>query len=91
MQGFATARAIAVTVDVVRAPTPTGPPIPAKEHIMSTTVLVIAMIVIAVFIVGFAVVARLFIGKQKGYDAEVAEAAEKIGYPKAAQRYWRCN
>ena len=44
---------------------------------MSTTVLVIAMIVIAVFIVGFAVVARLFIGKQKGYDAEVAEAAEE--------------
>ena len=44
---------------------------------MSTTVLVIAMIVIATFIVGFAVVARLFIGKQKGYDAEVAEAAEE--------------
>ena len=59
------------------APPPRPGPIPAKEHIRSTTVLVIAMIVIAVFIVGFAVVARLFIGKQKGYDAEVAEAAEE--------------
>ncbi|WP_295625523.1 hypothetical protein [uncultured Corynebacterium sp.] len=44
---------------------------------MSTTVLIIATIVIAVFIVGFAVVARLFIGRQKGVDAEVAEAAEE--------------
>ncbi|MFC3849097.1 hypothetical protein ACFORJ_02800 [Corynebacterium hansenii] len=44
---------------------------------MSSTVMAIAMIAIAVFIIGFAVVARLFIGKQKGYDEEIVRAKEE--------------
>lgn len=44
---------------------------------MSTSVLVIAMIAIAVFIVGFAVVARMFIGRLKGEDEEIVRAREE--------------
>ncbi|MDY0112902.1 MAG: hypothetical protein RBS21_01350 [Corynebacterium sp.] len=49
----------------------------AQEHLMSTSVLVIAMIAIAVFIVGFAVVARMFIGRLKGEDEEIVRAREE--------------
>ena len=44
---------------------------------MSTTFLIIAMIAIAVFIVGFAVVARMFIGRLKGEDEEIVRAREE--------------
>ncbi|MFD5869456.1 hypothetical protein ACFWGD_12735 [Corynebacterium sp. NPDC060344] len=44
---------------------------------MSSTVLIIAMVAIAVFIVGFAVVARLFIGRLKGEDEEITRAKEE--------------